>query len=297
MGKILKINTKDMFCKENIKSYFMMTLGLLFLSLGVYFFQQPNQLALGGVTGIAMVMNKVFPVISMGTYVLIFNSILLIIGFIFIGSSFGVKTIYCSIIYSVMLMLLEKLVPISGPFTNDIFIELLIGIAISAIGMAIVFNQNGSTGGTDIIAKILNKYIHLDMGKSLLIADFGITISAFFAFGTLKGMYAIVGIVLNGIIIDEFTAGINVCKKVEIITSKEDEVLDFIINNLSRGATIYKASGAYTKESKRVISSVIPKKEFISLKLHLKQVDPKCFIIAYDVHETIGEGFKNLIEY
>lgn len=297
MGKMFKVDTKDMFSKKNIKSYIIMTLGLLLLSLGVHFFQEPNELALGGVTGIAMVMNKVLPIFSMGTYVLIFNVILLIIGFIFIGSSFGVKTIYCSIVYSLILMLLEKMFPISGPFTDDLFIELLIGMVISAVGMAIVFNENGSTGGTDIIAKILNKYVHLDIGKSLLVADFGISISAFFAFGTLKGMYAIVGVVLNGVIIDDFTAGISVCKRVEIITNNEDEVLDFIMNKLSRGATVYSAHGAYTNEPKRVVSSVIPKKEFIRLKLYLKEVDPKCFIIAYDVHETIGEGFKNLVEY
>ncbi|SHK14880.1 Uncharacterized membrane-anchored protein YitT, contains DUF161 and DUF2179 domains [Hathewaya proteolytica DSM 3090] len=294
MGNNISINAKEIFNRDNLRSYFMMTLGLFFLAIGVHFFQSPNNLALGGVTGIAMVLCEIFPAISMGTYVFILNGILLIIGFIFIGASFGVKTIYCSLMYSVLLMALEKIYPMTHSFTQDLFIELIIGIVISAIGMAIVFNENGSTGGTDIIAKILNKFLHIQMGKSLLIADFFVTLMAFYAFGMLKGMYAIVGIMLNGIIIDEFTAGISICKKVEIFTDREKEVLDFIMVKLSRGATVYEAEGAYTNKRKKVITTVIPKKEFISLKTFLRKEDPNCFVITYDVHETLGEGFKDI---
>lgn len=280
--------------KENIKSFLIMNLGLLLLAIGVHFFQEPHDLAIGGVTGLGMVLNNFIPSISMGTFIFILNIILFIIGFIFIGPEFGAKTIYSSLAYGVIIMVMEKLIPMHGTLTNDVFIEMIIGICISAIGMALVFNQNASTGGTDIIAKILNKYIHADIGKSLLVVDFIVTALAFFAFGTLKGMYSIVGVIMNGFIIDAFIEGLNICKKVEIVTEKGEETIKFIMEDLSRGATVYSAKGAYTNTEKKVITSVLPKKEFIRLKLYLREIDSNAFIITYDVHETLGNGFKDI---
>jgi len=282
--------------KKIIKEYILITIGIALVAAGLYFFLIPNDLAVGGVSGLAMIINWYIPSISIGIIMLILNVILFIIGFIFIGSSFGVKTIYASFGLSGMIWVLEKLCPMSGSITNDIFLELIFGILIGAVGMGMVFNQNASTGGTDIIAKILNKYFHLDIGKSLLMADFVVTILAGVAFGPKIGMYALLGVIINGFTIDAVIAGMNIYKKVEVVSSKGEDIKRFIIEELDRGATLYTAKGAYTNDEKEIITTVLGKKQFMKLKNYIKTIDRKAFIITYNVHETLGEGFKDIRE-
>lgn len=282
--------------KKTIYEYVLITIGLILVAAGVYFFLIPNDLAAGGVTGLAMVINYYFPVLNVGAIMLVLNVILFIIGFIFIGSGFGVKTIYSSLMLSFIISMMEVVFPLDGPVTNDIFINLLFGILIGAIGMAIVFNQNASTGGTDIIAKILNKYLHLDIGKGLLLADLMVTILALAAFGATVGMYSLLGVVINGFVVDSAIQGLNIIKKVEIVSSKGDEIKNFIIKELDRSATLYDAKGAYSLQNKEVITTVLGKREVIRLKNFIKEIDPKAFIITYNVHETLGEGFTDLME-
>ena len=282
--------------KKIITEYSLITIGLILVAAGFYFFLVPNDLAVGGVSGLAMVINRYMPSITIGIIMLVLNVILFIIGFIFIGSSFGVKTIYSSLGLSGMVWALEKFCPISGSITDDLFLELIFGIIISAVGLSVVFNQNASTGGTDIIAKILNKYFHLDIGKALLLSDFVVTILAAIAFGPKIGMYALIGVIINGFTIDAVIAGMNIVKKVEVVSSKGEEVKKFIIEELDRGATLYTAKGAYTNEEKEIITTVLGKKQFIKLKNYIKGIDEKAFIITYNVHETLGEGFTDITE-
>jgi len=282
--------------KKTVYEYVLITIGLILVAAGVYFFLIPNDLAAGGVTGLAMVINYYFPVLNVGAIMLVLNVILFIIGFIFIGSGFGVKTIYSSLMLSFIISMMEVAFPLDGPVTNDIFINLLFGILIGAIGMAIVFNQNASTGGTDIIAKILNKYLHLDIGKGLLLADLMVTILALAAFGATVGMYSLLGVVINGFVVDSAIQGLNIIKKVEIVSSKGDEIKNFIIKELDRSATLYDAKGAYSLQNKEVITTVLGKREVIRLKNFIKEIDPRAFIITYNVHETLGEGFTDLME-
>ena len=282
--------------KMKMKEFIFINIGLALLTIGIYFFLIPNNLAVGGVSGLAMVINHYFSFLSVGLLMLIMNFILFIAGFIFIGPHFGAKTIYSSFALSGMIWILEKIYPINAPMTNDLFIEMIFGILIGAVGMAIVFNQNASTGGTDIIAKILNKYFHFDIGKSLLIADFVVTILATLTFGAEKGMYALLGVILNGFMIDNVIEGLNVYKKVEIVSKKGQQIKKFIIEELERGATLYTAKGAYTDEEKEIITTVVGKREFIKLKSFIKEIDKNAFIITYKVHETLGEGFKDIAE-
>ncbi|MBZ9686243.1 YitT family protein [Clostridium estertheticum] len=282
--------------KKIIKEYILITVGLALVAVGFYFFLVPNDLAVGGVSGLAMIINWYVPALSIGAIMLVLNVILFIIGFIFIGSSFGVKTIYSSLGLSGMIWALEKAFPMSGSITNDLFLELIFGILIGAVGMGMVFNQNASTGGTDIIAKILYKYFHLDIGKALLLADFFVTIFAGIAFGPKIGMYALLGVIINGFTIDAVIAGMNICKKIEIVSSRGADIKKFIIEGLGRGATLYAAKGAYTNEKKEIITTVLGKKEFIKLKIYIKEIDKSAFIIAYNVHEILGEGFKDINE-
>ncbi|MBU3177385.1 YitT family protein [Clostridium estertheticum] len=282
--------------KTIIKEYILITVGIALVALGLYFFLIPNDLAVGGVSGLAMVINQYMPGLTIGALMFVLNIVLFVVGFMFIGSSFGVRTMYASFGLSGMIWVLEKLFPMSGSITNDIFLELIFGILIGAIGMGMVFNQNASTGGTDIIAKMLNKYFHLEIGKSLLIADFFITILAGVAFGPRIGMYALLGVIINGYTVDAVIAGINNCKKVEVVSSKGEEIKRFIIEDLNRGATLYMAKGAYTNDEKEIITTVLGKKQFIKLKNHIKEIDKTAFIITYNVHETVGEGFKDIDE-
>ncbi len=279
-----------------IKDYLNITLGLIFIAVGINFFLIPHNLAAGGLSGLAMVINHYFPAVGVGIIMIIGDMFFFIIGFIFIGKSFGVKTVYSSLMLSTMISLLEWAIPMSEPISNDILISLIFGILLSALGMAIVFNRGAATGGTDIPAKILNKYAHLDIGKGLLIIDFMVTILAAITFGITTGLYAILGVILNGYIIDFIIDGFNIIKRVEVVSGKSEEIRQFIINELSRSATIYRAVGAYDLKESDVIVTVLGKKEFIKLKSFIKEIDSTAFIITHNVHEVLGEGFGDIFE-
>lgn len=279
---------------NKIREYILITLGSVLVAVGIYYFLVPSNLAAGGVSGLAMVIGRFAPGLPIGLMMLGMNIILFIIAFIFLGSGFGAKTIYSSLSLSGMIWLLEKVFPISNPITGDMFIELVFGILISAIGMGIIFNQNASTGGTDIIAKIINKYLHIDIGKSLLLSDFLITLLAAIAFDVKTGMYALLGVVMNGFVIDTVIEGLNVSKQVMIISSKPEATKEFILKELGRGATVYTAKGAFTDMEKEIITTTIGRKEVVKLKKFVKSIDKKAFMTIVDAHETLGEGFKDI---
>ena len=178
--------------------------------------------------------------------------------------------------------------------TNDLTMATVFGTLISAIGMAIVFNENASTGGTDILAKILNKFFHLDIGKSLLIVDFIITFASALVFGIDVGLYAMASVILLGITVDRFIDGFNSCKNVFIMSKKNDEISRFIMNELNRGCTFLNGVGAYTKMESDILFAVLSRKQFIALKKHIKEIDNQAFISVGEAHEVLGEGFKDI---
>lgn len=282
--------------KKNLIDYIVITIGLIFVAVGVHFFLVPHNLAVGGISGLAMVVNHYLPFLSIGVIMLIGNVIFFIIGFIFIGKGFGVRTIYSSLMLSGIIALFEKIMPVTEPISSDMLVNLVFGILISALGMAIVFNKGASTGGTDIPAKILNKYFHIDIGKALLIIDFIVTAMAVFAFGATTGMYALLGVLINGTLVDYIIDGLNITKRVEIISRESEKIRGFILTDLQRSATIYRAVGAYDLMERDVIITVMGKKEFIRLRDFIKITDPKAFIITHNVHEVLGEGFGNILD-
>lgn len=277
-----------------IKDYTIITVGIIVVALSLHLFMIPNDIAAGGVSGLAMVISSFFPVLSVGFLMLIMNIILFIIAFIMLGKSFGVKTIYTSLSLSGIIWALERLYPISQPLTTDLLLAAIMGTALSGAGMAIIFNHNASTGGTDIIAKILNKYAHIDIGKSLLVTDFVVTFFAALTFGIQKGMYALLAVIANGFIIDYAIAGFNIVMQVFIMTTKSNIIAEFIMNELGRGVTFFSGQGGYSGAEMKVIYSVLSRKEFIRLRDYIKGVDPKAFITVNDAHEVLGEGFKRI---
>lgn len=278
---------------KGIKDYFLITVGFILVAIAVEYFYIPNNLAAGGVSGMAILVNHYFPAIEVGVFVLIMNFILFIVAFIFIGGNFGAKTIYASFGLSFTLWLIERFFSPSA-ITNDLMLAAIFGTLISAIGLAMVFNTNASTGGTDILAKILNKFFHLDMGKSLLVVDFVVTLAAAVTFGVNVGLYALLSVMINGFAIDRIIDGFNSVKEVMIISNEWEAISDFIIKDLERGCTIFEGKGGYTKRDTKLIYAVVGRSEFIKLRSFIKDKDPRAFITISEAHEVLGEGFKPL---
>ncbi len=277
--------------KQMIQEYFLTAVGTFLAALGIYYFLVPENLATGGVSGLAIVINNYVP-LPISSINLVLNVILLIIGFIFIGSEFGGKTIFSVALFSLFMFIMEKAYPATNPVTNEILLNLICGITISAMGLSIVFNQNASTGGTDIIAKILNRYFNMDIGKSLMTADIIVVVSAFFTYGLSTGIVGAFGWFLNGLVINYFIDGLSIKREVVIITKRPLEVKNFIFSKIDRGVTVYKAEGGYTNEKKDIIVTILAKNEYFTLKKELKVLDPEVFLIVRNVHEVLGIGFQ-----
>lgn len=276
------------------KDYLIVTIGTLVLTFGLSVFLIPADLAVGGITGFAMIVNKLMPSVSIGATMVVSNIVLFVLGFLLIGKQFGAKTIYASLALSGMIWAFEKLAPLDGPLVEDTFLNLFFGILIGGIGLAIVFNQNASTGGTDIIAKIINRFFNFEIGKSLLIADFLIVMFAMKIYGLEPGLYAMFGVIMNAFLIDNLIEGMNNKINVRIISSKSDEIRRFIIEELDRGATIFNAEGGYSNTSIKIISTVLNRRQFIRIKSYIRAIDDNAFVTVANVKEVIGEGFRSV---
>lgn len=278
---------------KEVKEYSMITIGSLLIASGLYFFLASAQLAVGGISGLSIVVKELMPAIPIGVIMLTLNGIMFIIGFIIIGKSFGIKTIYCSLGISFSMMVFEHIMPVTEPISHDMLIVLIFGMILTSVGQAIIFNQGASSGGTDIIAKIIIKFIPMNIGTALQISDFTVICAAISIFGIEKGLYALLGIMINGFLVDYIIDGFNVAKLVMIISDKTKDVTDYIINDLDRSATVYGAKGAYSHEDKEVITTVVNRRQFVQLKNHINTIDPRAFVTVQQLHEVMGEGFTN----
>lgn len=279
---------------KRVKEFLLVNLGLILVAAGIHFFKVPNNFGTGGVSGLSIIIKHFIPTISVGLLMLIINIVLLFAGFILIGFNFGYKTVYSSFALSGMVWLFDRIYPLSKPLTGDTMLELIFSILLPAVGSAIVFNQNASTGGTDIVAKVLSKLTKLDIGKALLVSDFIIAIMSGVVFGIRIGMYSLLGLILKAFIIDMVLEGLNIKKQVVIVSNKLDEIKEYIINGLHRGATIYKAEGAYTGEEKHVITTVLSRRQAIMIRSFIRDVDKKAFITITSSSEIIGKGFTSM---
>lgn len=277
--------------KQFVKRVLLVSIGLLILTFGMHMFLIPANLAAGGTSGLGMVAGYYFPNVPIGIIIGIFNIVLLIISFIFIGREFGGLTVYSSILLSGFLLLFEWLVPLEKPLVDDLFINLVFGILISGVGMGIVFNQNSSTGGTDIIAKILNVFFHIEIGKGLLMADAIVVLLAAITFGLETGLYALLGVILNSFVIDAMIAGFSRKISVQVISNELEQINNYLQQEIVRGGTIFSAIGAFTGHDKPVLYTVLNRNEFIRLRTHIRKVDPNAFVIVSYIHEVEGEGF------
>ncbi len=287
------LNNNGVTVMKKTKNFMMMTLGCVLLSLGVYFFKIPNGFATGGVTGIATILAPITPV-SAGAWIWGLNILLLIAGFIFLGTENGIKTIYCSMLYSAIVYLLEIVIPVNHPLSGEPLLELIYVMLLTSIGAAMIFNSGASSGGTDIVALIMKKYTSLDVGKSLLVVDFAVAVSAFFIFNIQTGLFSLLGLFSKAFIVDAVIENLNTCKYFVVITNKRDEITEFIIKTLHHGATVNSVVGEYTKEEKTMIHTVCKRIEAIKLRSEIKRIDPHAFIIVTTSSEIIGRGFRSV---
>lgn len=280
--------------KEKFKTFAMMTIGVILTTVGVYFFKIPNGFSTGGVSGISTVLGNVIPFISPAQLISIINMLLLILGFIVLGKDTGAKTTYCSILFSALTWLFEKIVPLSAPLTDQPFLELTYAILLTAIGAAILFNTQASSGGTDIVALILKKYTSLDVGKALLCTDFIIAASSFFVFGIRTGLFSLLGLFTKAFLVDNVIESLNVCKYFMIITDRPDPIVDYIIHTMGHSATTIDAQGEYSHTEKKMIVTLCRRIEAATLKRKLKELDPGAFVIVNSTSEIIGRGFRSI---
>ena len=280
--------------KGNLRDFMLITFGVFLVAISVVYFFQPNNIAAGGITGLAIVINHYIPFISIGPLVLMMDAILFIVALIVLGAKFGAKTIYSSFLLSTSMWLMQTFIPIN--ITNDLILATIFGTLISAVGMAIVFNANASTGGTDIIAKILNKFFHIEIGKSLLIVDFLVTLLGAVTFGINIGLYGLLAVIINGVVIDNIIAGFKTKSEITIISEKNKEISKFILDDLERGCTFIKGIGGFTRKDTSILYTVLDRNEFIKLKNKIKEIDKNAFITVGEVHEVMGEGFMGIDE-
>jgi uncharacterized membrane-anchored protein YitT (DUF2179 family) len=276
------------------KDFLLINLGLLIVAAGVHFFKVPNHFAIGGTTGLSIIFSTLFPQAGVGPFMLIINAALIGVGFIFLGKNFTVGTIYSSVALSLMIWLLEIVLPIKAPLTNDKLLELCFAVILPALGSGMVFNLGASTGGTDIVAMILSKRTSLEIGKALLVSDFCITLAAIFIYGIQTGLYCILGLIFKALLLDNVIEIINVRKLVTIISKESKAIEAFITGELHRGATISQACGAYTGECKEVITTVLNRRQAVALRNYIRTVDKDAFITIVNSSETIGKGFRTV---
>ena len=275
---------------------FCMIVGSTMMAIGVYFFKIPNGFSTGGVSGISTVLGKAIPnaFVTPGTLITGINALLLLVGYFFVGRNFGVRTVFCSLLFSLETLGLERWIPLDSPITNQPFLELVYAILLTSIGSSILFYVNSSSGGTDIVALILKKYTRLDTGKALLCTDFLIACSAFFVFGVTAGLFSLLGLFAKAFLVDSVIESLSVCKCFLIVTEKPDEISRHIIEKMGHTTTVLDATGGYSHETKPTLVTVCRRIEGIRLRRAVKAIDPKAFVIILNSSEILGRGFRSV---
>ncbi len=265
-----------------IKEIEILTVAVAIIAAAVFFFLVPSHTSVSSISGLGIVLSNFIP-LPLSAITMVLNVVLLIIGFLTCGKEFGAKTVYTSILLPLFLGLFELLFPDFESMTGSQELDVLCYILVVSIGLSILFNRNASSGGLDIVAKILNKYLRIDLGRAMSLAGMCVALSAAFVYDKKTVVLSVLGTYFNGIILDYFIFDNNKKRRVCIITEKEEELRKFIINDLHSGATIYEAIGAYNFEKHNEIIAIVDKSEYQKLMTFINREDPKAFITVYNV--------------
>lgn len=267
-----------------IKEYATITLGAVLAAAAIYFFMLPSHVAVGSGSALAMVLSNFIP-LPVSVLSLILNVFLLLLGFILIGPEFGAKTVYTAIFIPIALGVFENLFPDFQSLTEEPFLDTLCYILVVGLAMAILFSHNASSGGLDIVAKIMNKYLKMDVGKAGSVAGIVVALSAAFCYDTKTVVLSVLGTYFGGMIVDRFIFGLNIKRRVCVISPKMDEIVHFLLHELHSGATINEIIGAYDNTVRREVITIVDKQEYRRLMDFVKRVDPKAFVTVYSVNE------------
>ena len=272
-----KLNYADI-----VKETVILTVAVAIIAAAVYFFLVPSHTSVSSISGLGIVLSNFVP-LQLSAITMILNVVLLIIGFFTCGREFGVKTVYTSVMLPLFLGLFEIIFPNFGSMTDSQELDVLCYVLVVSVGLSILFNRNASSGGLDIVAKIMNKYLHMELGKAMSLSGMCVALSAALVYDKNTVVLSILGTYFNGIVLDHFIFDHNIKRRVCIITKKEEELRQFIIHDLHSGATIYEAIGAYNMEKRREIITIVDKGEYQKLMKFINQKDPKAFITVYNV--------------
>lgn len=276
-----KIKTKTNYLNV-LKEIFILTVAVAIIAAAVYFFLVPSHTSVSSISGLGIVLTNFIP-LPLSAISMILNIALLIIGFFTCGREFGVKTVYTSIMLPFFLWLFEMILPDFGSMTNSQELDVLCYILVVSVGLSILFNHNASSGGLDIIAKILNKYAHIDLGKAMSLSGMCVALSAALVYDKKTVVLSILGTYFNGMVLDHFIFDHNIKRRVCIITKKEEELRNFIIHDLHSGATIYESIGAYNMQKRNEIITIVDKSEYQKLMNYITKEDPQAFVTVYNV--------------
>ena len=265
-----------------IKETVILTVAVAIIAAAVYFFLVPSHTSVSSISGLGIVLSNFVP-LQLSAITMILNVVLLIIGFFTCGREFGVKTVYTSVMLPLFLGLFEIIFPNFGSMTDSQELDVLCYILVVSVGLSILFNRNASSGGLDIVAKIMNKYLHMELGKAMSLSGMCVALSAALVYDKKTVVLSILGTYFNGIVLDHFIFDHNIKRRVCIITKKEEKLRQFIIHDLHSGATIYEAIGAYNMEKRHEIITIVDKGEYQKLMKFINQEDPKAFITGYNV--------------
>ena len=271
--------------KKNLKEWFAITIGTIIVGIAVYFFMMPSHLTVGSAAALAMVLSNYIP-LDVSVITMCMNIGLLIIGFLLIGPEFGAKTVYCAILLPAVLWVFERILPDLQSITQDPVLDVICYILVVGVGLAILFSCNASSGGLDIVAKLMNKYLRMDLGQAMSVSGMLVALSSAICYDKKTVVISVLGTYFGGLVVDHFIFGLNIKRKVCILSPKVDEILDFILHDLHSGASMYDLIGGYDKQVRREIVTIVDKNEYRRLMDFVKKTDPKAFMTVYSVNEV-----------
>ena len=281
----------DMKYRSLLKEFIMITIGAVIVAAAVFFFMLPSHVTVGSGAALAMVLSNFIP-LSVSTITLIMNVGLLIIGFILVGPEFGVKTVYCSILMPLVMGLFEMLFPNFQSITQDPLLDVICYILVVGVGLSILFSRNASSGGLDIVAMIMNKYFRVDLGQAMATAGLIVALSSALCYDSKTVVLSLLGTYFGGMVVDHFIFGINIKRRVCVISSKLDTIVDFVLHDLHSGATLNEIIGAYDHTPRTEMITIVDKHEYKQLMDYIRKEDPKAFVTVYSVSDMRYQSKK-----
>lgn len=270
--------------KRNIKEFLIITVGTIIVATAVFFFMIPSHVTIGSGSALAMVIAEFVP-LPVSAITLALNVFLLLIGFLLVGRDFGAKTVYSTILMPSVMRVYEILFPNFSSITNEPILDVLGYILVVGVGLALLFSVNASSGGLDIVAKLMNKYMGIELGKAMSLSGMLVALSSALCFDKATVVLSVIGTYFGGMIVDHFIFGMNLKRRVCIVSEEHEKIIDYILHEIHSGATLYEGIGAYTRQKRMEIIAIVDKQEYRMLMEFMKKTDPRAFMTVYSVND------------